>query len=128
MLTSPQVPSDMKKVIMEANRIGVDILKNVLMDFDLPNAEQLVLDLAKTVDVQKVVMASPDLQAQMAPPGAPPGGPGGPGGPGSGPNGPGGPPKGPQGQPSGPSGPPGGLSPMGGGPGGPPPGMVPAGM
>jgi hypothetical protein len=125
MLTSPQVPSDMKKVIMEANRIGVELLKNILLDYDLPNAEQLVLDLVKVVDVQKVVMASPDLQAQMGPPGGPGGSPNGPGG---------GPPGGPQGPPSnkppGPSArPPGpGLSPMGGGPGGPPPGMVPAGM
>jgi hypothetical protein len=69
MLTSPEVPSEMKKVILEANRIGVEILKQILIDFEVPNAEQLVLNLTKTVDVKKVVMASVDIQAQMAPPG-----------------------------------------------------------
>jgi hypothetical protein len=82
MLTSPNVPSDMKKVIMEANRIGVQILKQILLDFDLPNAEELVLDLQKTVDVDKLMAASPDLQAEMGPPGAQ--GPATPGGPGPG--------------------------------------------
>ena len=85
MLTSPQVPSDMKKVIVEANRIGVSLLRQILLDFDMPNAEELVLDLSKTVDVNKVMAASPDIQAEMAPPGANgPNGPRMPGGPGPG--------------------------------------------
>ncbi len=68
MLTSPQVPSDMKKVIMQANQIGVEILKQILLDFEVPNAEQLVLNLGTTVDVKKCMVASPDIQAQMGPP------------------------------------------------------------
>lgn len=103
MLTSPQVPSEMKKVVVEANRIGVEVMKNILLDFGLPNAEKLVLDLGKTVDMNKAMMMSAD----MMPP-RPPQGPGGP------PQG--GPPQGGPGGPPPPSGPPRGVPPppMGG--------------
>lgn len=81
MVASLEVPSDVKKVVIEANRIGVEVMKNILIDYDVPNAEALVMDLTKTMDVQKDIAMSPDLRPPM-PPGTSPGGPGGPSGPG----------------------------------------------
>lgn len=129
-LTNPQVPSDFKKYIAATNRVGVKILLKILKDFDMIDAEDLVVDMTKEMDVQGLVMKSADLQPPR-PPQGPPGGGGPPGGPPKpgGPPGPprqGGPPQGqPQGPPPGPPRPPmtPPQGPQSGRPPGPPPGM-----
>lgn len=116
-LTNPQVPSDFKAYILAINKVGVKILTRLLRDFDLVDAEDLVVDLEKVMNTQRLIAQSVDLrppappQAQPGAPGGPgakaPGGPGQPPGPGG--RGPGGPPQGPpngppQGPPMGPPG------------------------
>jgi hypothetical protein len=132
LLSNPQVPSEVKKVAVDVDRIGVLALKNILLDYDIANAEEFVLDLSKIMDMNKDIQNSVDLQPppppQMGPGGPPPGPPGAPPGPPGMPPGhpQGGPPRPPQGPPQGPphQGPPmGGPPPGPGGPSGPPPGM-----
>lgn len=61
-IVSPQIPSDFKKVLLEANAIGVNLLKRIMEDFDMKDSETLVLDIAKAIDVQKAISTSLDLQ------------------------------------------------------------------
>jgi hypothetical protein len=76
LLTNPQMPPEFKKVLMEANKIGVKLMKNILRDFGLVEEEALVLDLAKTMDTQKMIQEQqPPQQIQAGAPqpgGAPP--------------------------------------------------------
>jgi hypothetical protein len=95
MLVNPNVPSDFKKLIIEANNISVRVMKKVLEDFDAVDADVLVLDMARVMDVQKLLQMSIDNH----PPQPSPGQPGQQGGQ------PGQPPT-PQGPPEGPGGPP----------------------
>lgn len=68
-IVSPGVPADFKMVLLEANKIGVYLMKQIIKDFGLIEEEKVVLDLAKTLDVQKA-LAMPE---QMPPqPGQPP--------------------------------------------------------
>ena len=93
-LTNRQVPSAMKEIIIQANDIGVKILKKVVDDYPtVTDATQMVMDLRTATDVNKLILASPDKMAEMQqgaggqqPPGAgippeggmpPQGGPGG---------------------------------------------------
>jgi len=99
-LVNPNVPPDFKKVLLEANKIGVNVITEILKDFEKNDAESLVLDLTKSISPQTI----------MAPPPPPPQGP------------PGGPP------PQGPQGPPPGQGPQQGPPQGPPPQGPPQGM
>ena len=70
-------PSDLKKVIYEANRISVHVLTQILRDYDVPDPEGMVLDLEKVTDKEKLIADSPDLQPEKPPqpptaqPGAP---------------------------------------------------------
>ena len=98
-LTSPQVPPPFKKFLIEASSANAKLLRDVLLDSERPDAEELSLDLKK-------IFTPEELQQMMMPPPPPPGPPGGPpGGPQGGPpRPPGGPPQGgpPQGPPQGP--------------------------
>jgi len=88
MIVMPQVPPEFKTFLMEQCKISSKILEKVISDFDQPNAEDLVLDVDKIIDMQQ------QMQPPQQPPGAgfagPGGQPPGPGGP-SGPGGAGGP-------------------------------------
>ncbi len=107
--TSPEVPSEMKKSILEGATVSVEIIKRIVRDFDERDPDKLVYDPFGKLDIQKCIMQSADIiaeQQQMAAQqggGMPPGGDGGgmPGGPESGPTGPeqGPPPQGPPPQP-----------------------------
>lgn len=66
-LTSPQVPSEFKKVLFDASDKSVLIMNKILENFpDLKDKETLILDLSKVVDGQKVLMQSADIMAQQA--------------------------------------------------------------
>jgi len=70
-LCSPQVPSEFKKVILDANDKSVKILQRIIDDFPMvPDSKSVVLDLRQAVDVNKVIMQSADLMPpQQLPPG-----------------------------------------------------------
>jgi len=81
-ISNPQVPSDIKIALLQANEIGVKLMKQIISDFDTPDSESIVWDFSKSMNIQKAIMQSADLQQQqMGPPpqGAPaPGGGGAP--------------------------------------------------
>jgi len=84
LLVQPEVPKAMKDVIMEANRISVEVLRGILRDYEKSDAESLVLDLAKIDSIIESLNAPPPQPPPAnAPPnpqgqgGGPPGGPGG---------------------------------------------------
>lgn len=60
-LTSPMVPSEFKKFIIHASQISEKILERVLKDFDQPDAEELVINLTDSINLQKAIMTSIDL-------------------------------------------------------------------
>ena len=74
--TSPEVPSEAKKTFIEANRIGVEIMKRISRDFDERDPDNLVYDPFKVVDINKCLMQSADIiaqqQSQQGQPGPPP--------------------------------------------------------
>jgi hypothetical protein len=98
MLVNPNVPQAMKDVIMEANRISVEVLRSILRDYEKADAESLVLDLSKIDTIVAAINTPPPPPPPSGPPaGAQGQGPGG-GGPPPQPQGgppPGGPPQGP---------------------------------
>ncbi|MFA5379528.1 MAG: hypothetical protein WC455_27470 [Dehalococcoidia bacterium] len=97
-LTSPGVPPEFKKFLLMAGHSSAKFYRDVLLDSERPDADELAVDLAKIFSPQ-------EIQKMMTPaPPQPPMGKGKPGGP-------------KQGPPGGPSGP----------PQGPPPGMMPQG-
>jgi hypothetical protein len=59
-----KAPSDIKRVIYEANRISVNVLTMILRDYDVPDPENLVLDLEKVTDKETLIQNSPDLKPQ----------------------------------------------------------------
>ncbi len=74
-LVNPLVPPAFKKVLMEANKIGVDVVREILLDFDKNDAENLVLDLSKIILPQDMTQPPPMPPPGMPPPGGPlPGG------------------------------------------------------
>ena len=113
-LVNPQVPSDFKKGIVEALRIGNNLLMRIIQDFDEKDPENLVFNPLNVVDAEANIARSVDLMPQQPQPGQP-----GSEGPGQG-----GPQTGPEAQGGGPpGGPPQGMPP-GMPPGPPPQGMV----
>ena len=71
MLTSPQVPSQMKEIILAANDVSVKVLTRIIEDFPtIPRGDPVVLDLRKATDANKAVMMSADLIAQRQVPGS----------------------------------------------------------
>jgi hypothetical protein len=66
MITSPQVPSDFKKVLFDASDKSVKIINKILENFpDLKDSESLILDIKKVVDEQQMIMQSADIIAQQ---------------------------------------------------------------
>ena len=88
--TSPEVPSDMKLAILEANKVSVELLKRIIRDYDERDPEALVYDPFRegVIDIKANIMRSVDLLQQQAPPGGEQPPPGGPPGEGGGQNGP----------------------------------------
>jgi len=70
-IVSPQVPSDFKKFLIKSAQVSATVVERILQDFDLQDAENLVVDATKTVDVNKAIATSPDLQPPQPPPGMP---------------------------------------------------------
>lgn len=89
-MVNPSVPKAFINLLVQAAAISRKIMVRVAEDYDVKDAEELVLDLNKAVNSQQIL-------ATPSPPPMPPGGPQGPGGPPQGgpPPGPGGPPPGP---------------------------------
>lgn len=74
-IVSPGVPPDFKKVLLEANTIGVYLMKQIIRDFGLLEEEKVVLDLANTINVQQALsMPMPPPQPPGGEPGQPQGG------------------------------------------------------
>jgi hypothetical protein len=68
MLENPMVPQGFKKLIIEANRISVKVLRRILDDFDIKDAEDLVLDIEKSIsqgDVQAAQQKMQQMQQQQ---------------------------------------------------------------
>jgi hypothetical protein len=59
--TSPQVPSDAKKFMLQINDVGARAIKKILENFDEPEQETAVVDIRKTVDVEKCMQNSIDI-------------------------------------------------------------------
>lgn len=88
MLTSPEVPSSMKKIILDANEKSIYILEKILENFpDIKDAKKMIPDLQHAIDkpeefsenMKHVVMMSADvIAAQQQEQGPPPGEGGGP--------------------------------------------------
>jgi len=75
MLESLQVPSGFKKLLIDGNDISVKVLRRILEDFELRDAEDLVLDLRKSIDTDKAVAQSSDKIPPQGGEGGPEGGP-----------------------------------------------------
>ena len=69
MLENPQVPSGFKKLIVDGNKISVTLLKRLLEDFEIKDAEDLVLDIEKSMDTETAIQKSIDLMPQQPPQG-----------------------------------------------------------
>lgn len=66
MITSPQVPSDMKKVLIDGSNKSVLILNKILENFpDLKDSESLIMDVGKVIDVGKMIQQSADIIAEQ---------------------------------------------------------------
>jgi len=59
-ITNQMVPSDFKKLLIKANEISAKILTRVLDD-DVRDADDLVLDISKIIDIQKAIQQSIDM-------------------------------------------------------------------
>ena len=69
-ITNQMVPSDFKKLLIKANEISAKMLIRVFDDFDVRDADDLVLNIAKIIDIQKALaqsidMISPEERAKM---------------------------------------------------------------
>ena len=69
MLVNPQVPSGFKKLIIDGNKISVKLLNRLLEDFEIKDAEDLVLDIEKSMDTEKAIQESIDKMPQQPPQG-----------------------------------------------------------
>ena len=86
-LTSPMVPSEFKKFILDVNDKGSRAVERVMSNFDEIEAGQMTVDMRQSMDIEKCLVQSVDLMPQpgvqpggqpgsTAPPGRPPGPPG----------------------------------------------------
>lgn len=70
-LASPQAPGELKKVLLSINDIGVNLMRNIIEDFGERVPEEVVLDLKKSMDTDKVLAESgqppPGPQGEMPP-------------------------------------------------------------
>jgi hypothetical protein len=65
MLSSPQVPSDFKKFIMQANDVSSRAIAKVLENFEDTEPDSTVVDISKSMDVNKCIAQSADIIAQQ---------------------------------------------------------------
>jgi hypothetical protein len=69
-LTSPQVPSEFKKLLSAAGDISSKVITRIVDDFPtVPDSSSVVLDLNKAVDVNKCIQESVDLMPAQPMPG-----------------------------------------------------------
>lgn len=69
LLENPQVPSGFKQLLIDGNKISVKLLSRLLEDFEIKDAEDLVLDIEKSMDTKKAVAQSIDKMPQKPPQG-----------------------------------------------------------
>jgi len=61
-LTSPKAPSQFKALLIEASRISAKVLTRIIDDYaTVPDAEAVVLDPLKVLDIEKCLMESADI-------------------------------------------------------------------
>jgi len=60
-ITNQMVPSDFKKLLIKANEISAKMLTRVFDDFDVRDADDLILDIAEIIDIQKALSQSIDM-------------------------------------------------------------------
>jgi hypothetical protein len=66
LITSPQTPSDMKKVLLDGSAKSVLILNKILENFpDMKDSTNLIMDLSKVVNVDELLKNSPDVIAKQ---------------------------------------------------------------
>ena len=63
-ITNQMVPSSFKQLLIKANEVSAKMLTRVFDDFDVRDADELVLDISEIIDVQKAVKQSIDLIPQ----------------------------------------------------------------
>ncbi len=68
MLVNKEVPSDFKKMILDGNKISVKLLNRLLEDFEIKDADDLVLDIEKSMDTKKAIQESIDKMQPQKPP------------------------------------------------------------
>ena len=69
-IVSPETPSDFKKFLINASMLAEKIMERIVRDYNQPDAEDLVMNIAESINVEKAIMNSIDLlppeqQAQM---------------------------------------------------------------
>lgn len=69
MLENPQVPSGFKQLIVDGNKISVTLLKRLLEDFEIKDADDLVLDIEKSIDTKGAIAKSIDKMQPQPPQG-----------------------------------------------------------
>ena len=62
MITSPQVPSDFKKVLIDGSNKSVLILNKILENFpDMKDSKNLIMDVTQVIDTEKMIQQSADI-------------------------------------------------------------------
>jgi len=69
LLENPQVPSGLKQLMVDANKISVTLLKRLLEDFEIKDADDLVLDIEKSIDTKTAIQKSIDKMPPKPPQG-----------------------------------------------------------
>lgn len=67
LLVDPKVPPSMKKVIIAGAQVGSKLMLQILRDFDLPDAESLVIDVTKILTPEDMTQPpqKPDLMPKI---------------------------------------------------------------
>ena len=66
MITSPQVPSDFKKVLIDGSNKSVLILNKILENFpDMKDSKNLIMDVTEVIDTKKMIQQSADIIAEQ---------------------------------------------------------------
>jgi len=60
-ITNQMVPSDFKKLLIKANEVSAKMLTRVFDDFDVRDAEDLILDISEIIDIEKALKMSIDM-------------------------------------------------------------------
>lgn len=65
-LVSQEVPSEFKKVLLEAAVISAKVMRHIVDDFPtVPDSDSVVLDLLKVIDIEKCLTQSADIIQQQ---------------------------------------------------------------